>query len=52
MNNDNKAARINFCGEPEIQLSEHLHKNPNYIKAFYGKDSWEDEYCFNTTSWD
>ena len=55
MNNDNKvfmAARINFDGEPQIQLCEHIAKSKNYKDAFYGNDSWENEYCLNTTAWD
>ncbi|MBQ9517783.1 MAG: hypothetical protein IJR60_06865 [Eubacterium sp.] len=55
MGNDNNirnAARINFCGEPQVQKHKMTHLKNSYEMAFYGNDSWEDEYSFNTTSWD
>ncbi len=55
MNSDknvNMAARINFDGEPQFELSEHIHKSKKYRDAFYGNDTWDNEYCLNTTAWD
>ena len=55
MNSDNgvgNAARMNNCGKSLLQSQTLMTKNGMYEKAFYGNDSWENNYCFNTTSWD
>jgi len=51
-NNVSNISKINFCGEPQVQKHKLPHLRSSYEMAFYGNDSWEDEYCFNTTSWD
>ena len=55
VNSDNgvgNAARMNNCGKSLLQSQTLMTKNGMYEKAFYGNDSWENNYCFNTTSWD
>ncbi|MBR3149477.1 MAG: hypothetical protein IKF64_04830 [Eubacterium sp.] len=55
MSNDNNvrnSAKINFCGEPQVQKHKMTHLQNKYEMAFYGNDNWTDEYSFNTTSWD
>ena len=55
MNNDNRvcqAGRINFCGEPQIQMNNAALQESSYEKAFYAIDDQANEYCLNTAAWD